>query len=439
MDKTIALLQKHNLWGANTLDAGYKRSEYVGKVAGYVGNGLIKVLMGQRRSGKTYLLRQVAKQLIDGGVKPENTLIINRELADFDFLKTYQDLDELVKAYRSAANLSGKLHLFIDEVALIDEWEKILNVYARAPDSYELFISGSSSRMLLGVHAALLHGRYVCLEVFPFSYAEYLGVTKQKKKRKSCLSYLNSGGLPELPLLPNAEAKRSYVAGVRDTILLRDIIQRHSVRDPNLLADIFVYLVNNAPSLISITGMLNYFKSLGRKTSYDAVATYISYLKDAFLVHRCDRYDVERKEPAGGNSKYYINDLSYRSYVYTGGDHSANVLLENAVYLALRRAGFEVYTGILGNKREVDFVAKKGDKVVYLQVTPVLSSASVIERECSPLEAIDDSFEKLVVSVDRAKMPLNGTLKHIQAWELPDYLEHLQTILSRRDSPDVIW
>lgn len=418
MDEKIVLLEKYNLWGSNTLDWGYKRSEYTDKIMDYIGNRLIKVLVGQRRSGKSYILRQVAKQLIDNGVKPENTLFINREFTDLDFLKTYKDLDELIKLYKRELKPAGKVYIFIDEIQIIEEWEKVINSYSQDfSESYELFITGSNSKMLSGELATLLSGRYVCLEIFPFSYTEYLGITEQEKGRQSYLAYMNSGGLPELFMLQKPEIKRNYVSAVKDTVLLRDIIQRHNVRDPKLLEDIFVFLVNNASNLISITNIVKYFKGQGRRTSFDAVSNYIGYIEDTFLVHRCERYDIKGKDTLSGNAKFYINDLAYKNYLYSGYGYGFGYLVENLVYLELRRAGFDVYVGALRNK-EVDFVAKKADRVVYLQSSYMLSDETTTEREYSSLEAINDNFEKIVISMDDLTMPLRGGIKHIQAWEL---------------------
>lgn len=418
MDERITLLQKYNLWDSNTFDLGYIRSEYTGKIVDYINNRLIKVLVGQRRSGKSYILRQVIKQLIDNGVRPENTLFINKEFTDFDFLKTYKELDELIKSYKKELNLAGKVYIFIDEVQMIEGWEKVVNSYSQDfSESYELFISGSNSKMLSGELASLLSGRYVCFEIFPFSYTEYLGITQQECGRQSYMEYMNSGGLPELFVLEKQELKRNYMSAVKDTVLLRDIIQRHSIRDPKLLEDIFTFLVNNASNLISITNIVNYFRGQGRKTSYDAVSIYIEYIENTFLIHRCERYDIKGKDTLSGNSKFYMNDLAYKNYLYPGYGYGFGYLVENLVYLELRRAGFDVYVGTLRNK-EIDFVAKKADRTIYLQSAYMLSDEMTVEREYSSLEAIHDSFEKVIVSADEITMPLRGGIKHIQAWKL---------------------
>ncbi|MFT4092097.1 MAG: AAA family ATPase, partial [Niabella sp.] len=186
MKENIKTIRKYNLWGTEKFETGYRREEYTGTIADYVGNRLIKVLVGQRRAGKSFILRQIARQLIENGVKPENTLIINREFTDFDFLKTYKDLDELIKSYKKELMPQGKIYIFIDEVQLIEEWEKTINSYSQDyADSYELFITGSNSKMLSGELATLLSGRYVSFEIFPFSYSEFLGITQQETGKQS--------------------------------------------------------------------------------------------------------------------------------------------------------------------------------------------------------------------------------------------------------------
>jgi Predicted ATPase (AAA+ superfamily) len=422
MDERITLLEKYNLWNSKIFDFGFKRSEYTDKLSDYVGNRLIKVLVGQRRTGKSYILRQVAQQLIDNGVNPQNTLFINREFADFDFLKTYKELDELIKSYKKALQPKGKVYIFIDEIQLIEEWEKVVNSYSQDyTEEYELFITGSNSKMLSGELATLLSGRYVSVEVFPFSYSEFCGITNREEGRESYIAYMNSGGLPELFMLPKEELKRNYISAIKDTVLLRDIIQRNNIREPKLLEDLFAYLVNNASNLISITNIIKYFKGQGRKIGYDGVSNYIGYIEDTFLIHRCERYDIKGKDILSGNSKFYINDLAYKNYLYSGFGYGFGHLVENLVYLELRRAGYEVYVGTLRNK-EVDFVAKKNDRIIYLQSTYILIDEETIEREYSALETIGDNYEKVVVSLDDMTLPLKGGIKHIRAWEMGSIL-----------------
>ena len=177
MNEIISLLQKYNQWGQKGSYPGYRRTGYTNRIAAYTGNRLIKVLVGQRRAGKSYILRQIARQLIDSGVKPENTLFINLEFMDFDFVKNHHDLDKLIKLYLHEIKPSGRVYLFIDEIQNIDHWEKVINSYSQDYSAdFEIFISGSNSKMLSGELATLLSGRYITFEMFPFCKAEYDGI-----------------------------------------------------------------------------------------------------------------------------------------------------------------------------------------------------------------------------------------------------------------------
>jgi predicted AAA+ superfamily ATPase len=422
MDERMSALWKFNFWGDIIPELGFLRSGYTAKIADYMGNRLIKVLVGQRRTGKSYVLRQVAKNLIDSGVPAVNTLFINKEFTEFDFLTNYKELDELIKLYKSELKPVGKVYIFIDEIQNIDGWEKVINSYSQDyTASYELFISGSNSKMISTELASLLSGRYINFAIFPFSYSEFLGITKSEQSKESYLQYMSSGGLPELFLLPNAETRRNYVSAIKDTVLLRDIIQRQNIREPKLLEDIFVYLINNASNLISVSSVFNYFKSLGRKTSYDIISNYIGYIQDSFLIHRCERYDIRGKQTIAGNVKFYANDLAYKNYLYSGFGYGFGYMLENLLYLDLRRAGYEVYTGNIRNK-ELDFVAQKADKLIYIQCAYLLAEPETIKREYGALEVIDDNYEKYVVTLDDLVMPSNKGIKHVQAWNLAEIL-----------------
>lgn len=422
MEENFASLGKYNFWNGNVPELGFIRHSYTDKIFDYIGNKLVKVLVGQRRAGKSYLLRQIAYRLIQGGINPQNIFYINKEFTDFDCVQDYHDLEALLKQYKAALNPVGKVWLFIDEIQNISGWEHFVNSYSQNfIDSYELFISGSNSKMLSGELATLLSGRYVNFEIFPFSFQEYVGITGKSESKQSYIEYMESGALPELFVLPNDETKRNYIAAIKDTVLLRDIIQRNSIKDPKLLEDIFIYLVNNASNLISITNILNFFKSNKRKTTYDTISNYISYIENTFLIHRAERYDIKGKDTVSGNCKYYINDLAFKNYLYSGFAYGIGYKLENLVYLQLRRSGYNVYVGAMRDK-EVDFVASKGDRVLYVQSTYLLSDEQTIRREYASLEAIQDNYEKYVVSLDDFSFPSNQGIQHIQAWKLTEVL-----------------
>ena len=423
MDEKWSALEKYNLWNGNSYKLGLIRTTYINKLHAFIGNRLVKVLIGQRRSGKSYILRQIASSLVtDRNVHPTNILYINKEYLEFDFIDNYQELEKLYQLYREKLKPQGKVYLFFDEIQNVEGWERFVNSHSQDfVEECELFISGSNSRMLSSELATLLSGRYIEFYISPYSYTENLQLPGEEERRSSYLSYLKGGGLPELYNLADIESKKQYVASVKDTILLRDIVQRKPIRDVRLLDDLFIYLVNNASNLFSIPNVINFFKSKNRKVSYDTVSNYISYIEEALLAHKTERYNIKGKEVLAGNCKYYLNDLAFKNYLYPGYAYGIGYLLENAVYLELRRKGFQIYVGNIRDK-EVDFTAIKDDRIAYFQVAYTLEDESTREREYAPLLSIADNYEKYVVSMDEVKLPSIEGIRHIQAWNLSEEL-----------------
>ena len=229
------------------------------------------------------------------------------------------------------------------------------------------------------------------------------------------------GGYPELVHFQSSDVKRNYISGLKDTVLLKDIIRRYTIRDVRLLEDLFAYLVNNSSNLLSVANITNFIKSKGRKTSYDTVSLYLGYIEEVYLAHRALRYNIKGKEILSGSCKYYMNDLSFKNYLYAGFGYGAGYLLENLVYLDLLRHGYDVYVGSIKDK-EVDFVAIKNDRIIYVQATYMLVDEQTIEREYAPLESIADNYEKVVVSLDDLKLPSRKGITHVRAWELSQML-----------------
>lgn len=420
---TIESISKYNLWANTSQDVGFERTHYLENIEKYIGNSLIKVLIGQRRSGKSFLLRQILKKLVEKGVPVENTLYINTEFMEYDFIKDYTDLVRLVQEFRIHFNPSGKVYLFLDEIQSVKSWEKAIDSYSQDfIERYEIFISGSNSKLLSGELASLLSGRYISFQIFPFSFEEFCGFKKIEPNKQSFTDFIQSGSLPELFFLPDSNTKRHYVSAIRETVLLRDIIQRYNIKDAKLLDDIFSFLVNNASNLISIPKIVNFFKSKNRQTNYETISNYIQYIENTFLIHKAERYNIKGKDIISGNCKYYINDLSFKNFIYSGFEYGIGYLLENAVYLKLIQSGFEVFVGTLRNG-EIDFVAKKNDMVLYFQVTYLLSDENIIEREFNAFNTIRDNYRKYVVSMDDIKLPSRNGIEHIQVWKLNDVLK----------------
>lgn len=422
MNENIESVKRYNLWFGNTIDCGFPRPLYTASINQYLGSKVVKVLTGQRRVGKSYILRQTAMHLIRQGVSGNNIVFINRELTAFDFIENYKDLDNFIRLYRQELKPEGRIYIFIDEVQDIDGWERVVNSLSQDyTEDYEVFITGSNSKMFSGELSTLLSGRYVEFHVFPLSYEEYASIHQLSVGKQSYMQYMADGGYPELVNFQSSDVKRNYISGLKDTVLLKDIIRRYTIRDVRLLEDLFAYLVNNSSNLLSITNITNFIKSKGRKTSYDTVSAYLGYIEEVYLAHRALRFNIKGKETLSGSCKYYMNDLSFKNYLYAGLGYGTGYLLENLVYLDLLRHGYDVYVGSIKDK-EVDFVAVKNDRTIYVQATYLLIDDHTIEREYAPLEVIADNYDKIVVSLDDLQLPSRNGIKHVRAWELSQML-----------------
>ncbi|HOX73874.1 MAG TPA: ATP-binding protein [Bacteroidales bacterium] len=419
MENIFEEIRRYNLWDGENLNTGFIRTYYLELISGLTGNKLIKVLVGQRRSGKSYVLRQLINLLItQKKVRPGNIFYVNKEYSAFDDIKSSSDLEALFKFYIDTIKPSGKIYIFLDEVQNIEKWESFVNSYSQDfTREYELFLTGSNSRLLSGELATLLSGRYVEFEIFPFSYFETADLSKQKPSRESFINYITTGGLPELVNISNDESQRYYVESLKNTIILRDIVERHNIKDPTLLEDIFKFMVVNIGNLTSINSIIKYFKSRQKKTNYETLSSYAEYITDTFIMHKAERFNLRGKQILGGECKYYLNDLAFKNYLFGFSPADMGYNLENYVFNQLRRLGYIVNVGVMNNF-EIDFVAKKPEKTLYVQVSYLLSSPEVVEREFGNLLRIKDNHEKIVVSLDEVKFSDYQGIKHVHPWEL---------------------
>jgi predicted AAA+ superfamily ATPase len=399
MIENIAKIERFNFWKSD-LHTGFLRDQYLQRITKYDDTQLVRVLVGQRRVGKSYLLRQLIKNLIEKGVDRKATLYINMEYLEYDFIKTPNDLVTFVNAVFSDVDGSAGYHVFIDEVQNIEGWERAVNAMSQDfTRKISVYITGSNSKLLSGELATHLSGRYIQFLVLPYVFAEFCEIQNIPQSKESYIQFMSSGGMPELLNLPDEDSKRNYMQSLYDTIILRDIVARQNVRDVVLLKDIFIFLANNISNLVSVQSLVKYFKGQNRNTNYQTVSQYISYLEDAFVVHRCDRYNLAGKEVLSGTSKYYLNDLSFCNYLFGSMLTGYGYQLENLVYLELRHREFEISCGTLRNK-EVDFVVTKGDQTEYYQVSFSLFDETTREREFASLLAIKDNYPKNIITLD---------------------------------------
>lgn len=411
-------LKQCNFWDGGSPDTGVPRRRQIARITGFMNNRLTKVLVGQRRCGKSFILRQIMAALVKGGIPPRNIFYLDKERMEFADLIAPRQLHELIEEYRKRLRVKGKAYLFLDEVQEITGWERIVNAYSQDNrQAYEVFVTGSNSHLLSTELGTLLTGRYVPFEIFPFSFEEYVTAKGLEKDKAAVLDYLQSGGLPELLHLQTEEARRHYVTALRDAILLNDVVRRHRIKDTTLLERLFRFLCDNAGGLVSVKNIVAYMTSRGQRTNFETVSSYLSHLCQAMLVHECPRYDIRGKELLAGNRKYYLNDLAYRQYLSSGFESALPQRIENLVYLHFRSQGCAVYVGASRNL-EVDFVVEKEGRRSYYQVCYLLNGEKVIDREFRSLERIADNHPKSVVSLDDVALGERNGIEHQLLWNM---------------------
>ncbi|HBX50473.1 MAG: AAA family ATPase [Bacteroidetes bacterium RIFOXYA12_FULL_35_11] len=416
--ENLNILEQYNYWNKKPIDGGFSRVLYLNRLMKYTGNRLIKVLIGQRRSGKSYVLRQLITKLISQKVNPRNIFYLNKESVDFDYIENYKQLKKLIDLYLLKIKPRGKVYILLDEIQEVSGWEKLVNSLSQDhTKNFEVFITGSNSKMLSGELATLLSGRYVAFEIFPFSYSEFVGYKNLPKEKKTYLEYLNTGGLPELMNLEHEEARLHYVNSLVSTILYKDVVTRYSVKDAYLLERLFKYAAANVGFLVSLNNIVNFLKTQKINVKYETVANYLGYLEDACLLHRAERMEIKTKELLAGNRKYYLNDMAYKNYLISSFDKGFGQLLENSIYLHYRATGYNVNVGMLRNA-EIDFCVHKSNDFKYVQVSYLLSDHKVIEREFGNFRQIKDNYEKTVVTMDDLSLGNKEGIKHLLAWEL---------------------
>jgi predicted AAA+ superfamily ATPase len=418
MQEIFEILKKDNHWYGNPQKrVGFRRDFYLKKIEATMGNKLIKVLVGQRRAGKSFLLRQIIEKLLKGGTKGKNIFYLNKELVDYDEIRNYKDLNKLIKIYLEKIKPKGKVYYFLDEVQEIDGWQKIVNSLAQDHrQSNEVFISGSNSKMLSGELTTYLTGRYISFEIFPFSYSEYLKYFKLENSKKNLINFIQNTGLPEILSVEDEEFKRNYLQSLKDAILLKDIAGRYQIRQVKMLEKIMDYISDNIGNIFSVDKVSNFLRTKKYKVSNNTISSYLKYLSETFLIYEVSRYDLKGKDILDSGKKYYLNDLAFRNFIFSKFDAGLGKHLENIVFLNLRRNGWRVNVGKFDNL-EIDFVAEKAGEVKYIQVAYSLADKKVAEREFGNLEKIKDSYEKVVLSLDDISFGDKNGIKHWEIWK----------------------
>lgn len=391
-----------------------KREKYLSRVRPYFNKQLIKVITGQRRVGKSCLLKQIAAELAE--ISPSaNMIFIDKEKFEFDGIKTYTHLLEYVKKERR----EDTGYLFIDEVQEIADYQKALRSLL-SDGNWDIYCTGSNSGVFSGELASLLSGRQIEIRVHSLSFSEFLQFHKISKSRESLIRYLKHGGMPYLIHLPaDDELVFDYLTNIYATILYRDIVSRNQIRDTAFLENLLRYLADNTGSIVSATKISAFLKSQNNSKTTSVIINYIGYLERAYFVSGAKRQDIHGKKIFESGEKYFFEDLGLRNTV--GGYKPSDIskILENVVYNHLCFWGFSVCIGRNLDK-EIDFIAERNGEFVYIQVAYLLSSDSVTEREFGNLLNIRDNYPKYVVTMD--DFPAITTYKGIKHLHLLDFL-----------------
>jgi predicted AAA+ superfamily ATPase len=379
------------------------RPIYLNHIISLLDRGTMIILVGQRRVGKSFMLKQVHEWL-STNVEGANVLYISKELYAFSDIT---NSDELYNYVNKHLPVHGRNYLLIDEVQDIRDYENALRSL-QAEERCQIIATGSNAYIFSSELSTRLAGRYVEIPIYSLTYSEFLQFHKLKDTDKSLQSYLKVGGLPGLCLyeIDDEIQVHDYLQAVYNTVMLRDVVSREEIRNVTFIENLAHYIADTTGKLVSIRNIANAMVSQGSKVSDVMTSTYLKYLCNAYIVSAVQRYDIHGKKLFEQNNKYYFADHGLRNLLCGFNVRgSIEKIIENVIYLHLLAQGFKVTVGIF-RSTEIDFVAKRGDKTIYIQATYLLGSEETIKREFGNLQAIKDNFPKYVISMD----PVGGDL-----------------------------
>lgn len=388
-----------------------KREIYMQRIRPFMNTDLIKVFTGIRRAGKSVMLELVKNELKESGISEEKFLCINFEQFSNSQYLDVQSLYKKIVDFQK--NTKGKIYLFFDEIQEVTGWEKCINS-CRIDFDCDIYITGSNAKLLSGELATYLAGRYVEFVIYPFSFAEFFEMNLLKNPnvdKSTCfMQFLKTGGMPFLSNFPDDDsAKSQYLIDIYNSVVLKDVVKRNNIRDVDTLERIVAYAFSNIGHIFSATSLSKYFKSENRKISHDTILNYLKFCSDAFLFYKINRYDLEGKKIVTVNEKYYCADHGLREALFGKNIQNIDQVLENIVCLELLRRNYKVYVGKKSDL-EIDFIAEKQGKKIYVQVAYLLANEETIKREFSVYNSVKDSYPKYVVSMDELDFSQNGII-----------------------------
>ena len=385
------------------------RENYLQRLAVWIDKPVIKVIIGQRRVGKSMFMFQIMEHIRQ--LNPEaNCIYINAENEEYQHIRNYENLQEEVNA-----NLKKdkKNYLFIDEIQDISEFERALRNYL-SKNQCDIYITGSNSQLLSGELATFLSGRYVEFKIHPLSISEFCLFHNLPRNNDTLLKYFRYGGMPFLRHLPLEDLTvNEYLQSIYNTILLRDIAERYDIRNIHLLKNLSRFIADSEGTIFSSLSISNYFKSVNLQVSPKTILDYAGYLLNSFIVNQVERYNLIGKKVLASGGKLYFEDFGLRNSI-VGGFKLTDIqrILENAVYMHLVRNGYKVFVGQMRDK-EIDFIAERGTEKCYIQVAYKLQLNKTIDREFGNLLNIKDNFPKMVITMDELAGTNYQGIQHI--------------------------
>ncbi|MDS1031939.1 ATP-binding protein [Porphyromonadaceae sp. NP-X] len=380
-----------------------ERDFYITQLENFIDKPFVKIITGIRRSGKSSILILFKERLIAKGVSPEHIVYVNFESFIYADLRTAENLYNYIASKLAVSN--EKNYLLLDEIQEVENWEKCVNSLL-VDYNVDIYLTGSNSHLLSSELATFLAGRYVDIPVFTLSFKEYLrfrssfSKSEEPNKKEAFVQYLRLGGFPSIHIADyNEESAYKIVFDIYSSIILRDTVQRYHIRDVELLERVMRYVFDNIGNTFSGKNVADYFKSQQRKIDINTVYNYLNALEGAYIIYRVPRYDVKGKEILKTQEKYYLSDISLLYATMGYKDRMVSGVLENMVFLELKRRNYAVYTGN-SDSREIDFIAEKQGEKLYVQVAYKLESRETVDREFSPLLDIRDQYPKYVVTMD---------------------------------------
>lgn len=373
-----------------------KREEYLEKLIRFKDKDLIKVITGIRRCGKSTLFDLYCNYLLENGVEENQIIRINLEDP------RYNELDDYLKLYNfiiEKLNSKKKNYVFLDEVQNIDKFQKACDgLYINK--NIDLYITGSNAHLLSGELATLLSGRYVEIKMLPLSFKEYISVfPKDSNVDRLFKDYISNGSFPYTLNLESSEDIEQYIQAIYDSIILKDVIARKKFPDYAMLQSVVNFMLDNVGNLSSTNKIANTMTSNGRNISVHTVESYITSLLEAFIFYKASRYDVKGKQYLKTGDKYYVTDPGIRYFLLGRKNGNRGHVLENIVYLELKRRGYDVYIGKVDNM-EIDFVAINSKGIEYYQVSETVRDEKTLKRELLPLESVKDHYPKFLLTAD---------------------------------------